>query len=489
MRNSDVARHTVLNLFGSIVPNIIGFITVPLYFHLIGPERFGVLSIAWLFLGYFGLFDLGLGRATAFRIAALRDAAPAERARTFWTAVLVNIGLGAIGGAGLWLAGAVFFGRFVKVAANLRPEMIAGVPYLAAAVPVATLAGVLSGALVGREKFLSTNLVSTISTLFFQIFPIIVAVRYGPHLPLLLCSAIFARGLALGVLMLMCHRELARGYRPRIDRREIRTLLNYGVWVTLAGLAAPVLIFADRFAIGAIFGAAAVATYTVPFQVAQRIDSLPKALATALFPKSVPATAAENARMSRMMTLTLASVLSFPVLVAVILLRPFLNVWVGPEIAEQAAGVGRLLLLGFWLNAFAYVPSLTLQATGRPGRVAQVLILQIPAYLLALYFGMSWFGLLGCGLVFCLRNAVDWLLLTWVAQRNFGGWHVVAMNLALLVIGTLLVDLAPGGWAQYSGLTITALLTLALGWSAAPEQLKALVVARLRLWRSEAIRA
>jgi O-antigen/teichoic acid export membrane protein len=476
---ASIVKHTAFNLFGSIVPNAISFITVPIYFRLIGPERFGVLAIAWLFLGYFGLFDLGLGRATSFRIAALRDAPAADRARTFWTAVLVNLGLGVVGGFALWGAGDLFFGRFLKVAPDLRPELLAGVPFLAAAVPVATLAGVLYGALMGREQFLSTNIVSTLSTLLFQILPIVVVLTFGPHLPLLLAAAILARCAALAVLYFMCHREFARGFRPRIDRGEVRALLSYGLWVTLASLAAPILVFADRFAIGAILGAVAVATYTVPFQLAQRISVVPISLAMTLFPKFVPASAAENARISRIMTLSIASFLTFPVMLAIVFLRPFLDLWVGGATGVKAAPVGGLLLIGFWLNAFAYVPQITLQASGRPRMVALVLILQIPAYLFALYLGMSGYGLMGCAFVFCLRNIVDWLMLAWTAHNNLSGWPVIGINLVLLAAAALLVDVEAVDWIRYPALGVVLLATLATAWFAAPTEAKRLALSRL----------
>jgi len=44
--------------------------------------------------GYFGLFDLGLGRATAQRIASLDDAASEQMAPIFWTALAMNASLG-----------------------------------------------------------------------------------------------------------------------------------------------------------------------------------------------------------------------------------------------------------------------------------------------------------------------------------------------------------------------------------------------------------
>ena len=65
----SLARNTGLNIIGQVVPLLVGLGAIPYVVRGLGTERFGILSIAWVLLGYFSLFDLGLGRATTKFVA------------------------------------------------------------------------------------------------------------------------------------------------------------------------------------------------------------------------------------------------------------------------------------------------------------------------------------------------------------------------------------------------------------------------------------
>jgi len=477
----SIRRNSSYNLIGSAIPLILSLVTVPVYLHLIGAERYGVLAIAWLLLGYFGLFDLGLGRATSFRIAALRDAAPQERSDIFWAALVANVAMGCAGGAILWIASGYFFSHLFKVADAIRPEIIESIPWLALSVPVATLTGVLTGALQGREKFLQVNLISTASTIFFQLAPLSVAIFFGPRLFYLLASALLVRAIALLWLMRACHQVITRGSRPKLIFSEISTLLRYGGWVTIASLFGPILYMIDRLTIGVMLNAVAVTIYTIPLQLAQRIAIVPSALTTALFPR-LSASSEEHQRiLGATATRVLCSIMTSPIIVAIFLIQPFLAVWVGTDLAIKAAPIGRILFVGFWANSLALVPFNQLQARGRPDLVTKILIAEIPPYIAGLYFGLREFGLLGCAIVQALRYIVDLLLLAFVANRKEAGWHLMALNFPFLVLAVLCAGRwnAPHWLWFVTGIGLTGVTAL-LGWKTFPAELRGTVVQRLQ---------
>lgn len=468
----SVSRNTTYNLVGAIVPVVLSLATVPLYLKMVGPERYGVLAIAWLLLGYFGLFDLGIGRSTSFRIASLRDAPGAARADTFWAALSVNLGMGLVGGVLLLAAAGYFFGHVFKVDAALRPEIMSAVPLLACAVPIATLTGVLTGAMQGRERFLETNIVSLISTTLFQLFPLAVAYWIGPNISTLLAAAIAARLAAILVLAQRCYLEFCKGHPRRIKRAEISLLLRYGGWVNLTSLFGPLLVMIDRFAIGAVLGAVAVTIYTVPFQLAQRIQILPGALTNALFPRLSASKAEEQKELASAASRTLVALMSLPVLGAIFIVEPFLRLWVGDEVGLQSGPIGRIVLIGFWVNSFALISFIRLQASGRPDLVTKALLAQIPFYTFALYFALKYFGFVGCAIVFSIRCVADYIILTWLAEKSIYSWRILLFSFSVLVLGAYFAHLwSIADWRWWVAAISLGLVLLVSGWRTLPPEI------------------
>lgn len=431
----SVSRHTGYNLLGLLAPLALSLITVPIYLQMVGADRYGVLAIAWLLLGYFGLFDLGLGRATTFRIASLKDASPEERANTFWAALAVNTVMGLVGGGVLWVGATLFFGSVFKVDAALRPEILAAMPLLAATVPVATTNAVLIGAAQGRQRFVDVNIVGVMSTALFQLLPLAVAWKFGPNLSYLLAAALFSRSVGALALWYRCHVELSRGHPVRVRRYDVMALLKFGHWVNLTSIISPMLVMVDRFAIGAVMGAAAVTTYTVPSQLASRTAILSYALTQALFPKLTAASPEEQKRLYHRAVLSFAALLGLPFLGAIYLIGPFLQVWVSQHLGPEAPLIGAILVAATWANGLALISFTKLEASGRPDIVTKTLAFELPLYFGLLYLGMHTYGLIGAALATALRLVLDCVLLTLFARPPVKAWIAIAANMALLSVG------------------------------------------------------
>lgn len=477
----SIRRNTTYNVLGSIIPLGVSLVTIPVYLELIGEARYGVLAIAWLLLGYFGLFDLGLGRATAQRIAAQRDGTAIERAQTFWTALTLNVGLGVVGGLLIWPIASYFFGSVFKVDDSLRPEMQAAVPWLILAVPMATLSGVLTGALQGRERFLELNLISVSGTVLFQFLPLVSAIYWGADLGVLLPAALFARLVTLLLLYERCSRQIVQGHPATFVRAQAGKLLRFGGWVTVTSFVGPMMVILDRFIIGAMLGAKAVTYYTVPFQLAERSTIIPTALSSALFPRFAAVWLKEEQRLAEQGLRTLLVVMTPMVIVGIFFIEPFLAWWITPAFADQTAIVGQIILLGFWINSFAKLPSAQLQARGRPDLVAKCHLGELLPYFGLLYVGLTNFGIVGAAVAFFLRVLLDFALLAGLAG-------ILRQSIRMLLTPTLLMTSAfliavlikPAKLQWISVISIHLVVTSIWAWNRAPAHLKDFVLAVIK---------
>jgi O-antigen/teichoic acid export membrane protein len=81
----------------------------------------------------------------------------------------------------------------------------------------------------------------------------------------------------------------------------------------------------------------------------------------------------------------------------------------------------KLLVFGVLSISVGLIPSSYLQSTGRPDVIAKVHLLQIPFFLLALFFALSNYGISGVAAVVSIRMVLDTIILiamVWKLQAN-----------------------------------------------------------------------
>lgn len=482
----EIGRNTTINVVGAIFPLFLSLATVPVYLHLIGEARYGVLAVVWLVLGYFRVFDMGLSRAATNQIARARNEPPARRERVFWTAFITNGIFGAFGGVILLVVGHVLLGHVVKASPSLRSEAVDALPWLAVAVPVTTLTAVLAGTLEGQERFLTANFMTAVWLAVFQLAPLGYAYWIGDSLSGLIMAATLALIAGTALWFAVTAVSLPVRGRPRIDRELLGVLIRYGSWITVTGLVSPLLMILDRIIIGAVFGATAVTRYTVPYTLVSRAQVLSYGLARAIFPRFSMLGRTEATRVGRQSFIALAAIMTPVAVVGAVALDPFLRLWVGDEIASSSAPVGEILLIGVWLNSLAVLPAVFLQAQGRPDVPAKFYALELAPYVGALFLGLRLAEIEGAAWAWSARAAADALLLFWAVRRASEGTDLVAWRelmfggvlVAAACIASLTIfDASPVRFFIGCALILTSFIW---SWRSAPPQLREIFLRRLR---------
>lgn len=410
----SLSRNASYNLAGTLLPVVLTLVTVPLYLEVAGPERYGVLALCWVILGYIGFLDLGLGPAVAYAVASAKDGT--GDGPVIWTALWVSLAAGLAGAVIILVGAELYFDHMADVDAPLARELDAAMPLLAVIAPIVLVSSIFSGALQGRSRFLAINVSTAASSTLMSLLPLILALLWTPSLTALLTGAIAAR--ALGLLMLAVATARASRLAPLagIDRARLAPLLRFGGWVSLSSIVQPLLLTLDRLAIGVMFGPAAVAAYTIPNSLVSRLGMLPASLSAALFPRLAGADEAERARLAAIGIPAIAATMTPAAVLVAALAEPFFLLWIGAELAAIAVLVALILTGGMWVAAFASIPSSVIQASGRPDLIAKLRLAELLPYWLILFLGLSWFGILGAAAAFALRSAGECVAL-FIAAR------------------------------------------------------------------------
>ncbi len=437
-----VLRNIAINLAGLVAPTLVSLLTVPAYIRLMGVERYGVINLVWALIGYFSLLDLGTSLATENQIAKVRDAGGDAVERIFFGACFLNLCTGIVGGLIVYSGAALYILHGMHVDARYQHELLATLPWIAVAVPLANVTWVFAGAITAVERFASYNTNQTLGTFLFQLLPLAAIVWLSPSLAVAIPAAVLARLIAGVLLGVATVRALGIKRWRRPERAVIAELFRYGKWTLLFSGAGAIAGTLDRVLVGAVLGARYVTYYSAPQNLVTRLNMLPSAMLRTLFPRLSASSHEDAHALSRDALAFLNGVFTPCMIVALFALKPFLDVWLGPQIGEASAPVGRLLVISVWLAGQSGILGILIQAQANPASVARISWIQLPLFAAALWGATHSFGLLGTGAVVVAKAFCDY-----AAYLYFARVHArlivgnMAAHLAFLAVALALANL------------------------------------------------
>jgi O-antigen/teichoic acid export membrane protein len=421
-------KNIAWNLGGLGGPLIVAALTIPSLIGMIGMERFGLLGLAWGLIGFAGIFDLGIGRATTQTIARLRGSGQLDQVpAVLKTAATLSFRTGLVGSALLSLAVLAGAHTYIKYAAGLNTEVTIAAYLLALAIPIQSMSAMFRGVNEAFENFREISLIRIGLGIANFLGPFCVAI-FTANLAALVCTLLISRLIAFFLFRRFAQvclaRELpieAKGVPVHISTAIAKQLLSFGGWFTVSSLISPVLVMSDRFFIGALISASAVATYTIPFEVVTQSLIIVGAISGVAFPSLsvlVHSQPEKSKAMFRTWLLRVA-VIMFVVTTLCALLLPFiLPWWIGPKLPIESVLIGQILCMGIFMNSLGSMYFALLHAHGRADITAKLHLLELPLYLFVLYFMVSHFAVVGAALTWAGRMMLDAIFL-WVAYSMY----------------------------------------------------------------------
>jgi len=416
-----LARNTLYNLIGHGLPLIVALIAIPILINRLGTDRFGVLMLAWGVIGYFSLFDLGLGRALTQLVARkLGSGGEDEIPAIVWTALLLMLMLGVLG-----LLLALCFARWLvydvlKVPVTLQHESLYGFYLLSVSIPVVICTAGVRGILEAKQRFDLVSIVRSAMGVFSFAGPVMV-LPFSHSLSAVIAVLVVGRIVACMVYMVLCFRVIpALGYGIKYQRQLINPLISFGGWMTVSNIVSPIMVNLGRFLIGALISVAAVAYYATPFDVVTKILIIPGAFVAVLFPAFSSAFHQDPYRTAELFfrSIKYTFLLLFPITVFIVIFaKELLLIWLGIEFAENSYVVMQILVVGVLMNGIANVPFALIQGAGRPDITGKLHLLELPIYLVTIWWLVGAYGIKGAAACWLLRAAIDALALFAISSR------------------------------------------------------------------------
>jgi O-antigen/teichoic acid export membrane protein len=446
-----LTRNWILNLLGWVIPLSVALVAIPYAIHGLGAERFGVLSIASALLGYFGIFDLGLGRATTKYVAEALALGDLERLpKVVWTSLWTQVLFGAFGTLVTVGLVPVVVDRFLKISPSLVAETKTSLFVLSSSLCIVLVGNALRGVLEAGQMFSVVNYVKVPTNTSMFLLPA-VGVFFHLSLPGIVWLLVGARVAATLAYLAACLRlfpTLRGHYFP--DRSSLRPLLVYGGWVTVSNFITPLLAYVDRFFIGSLISMGAVGYYSAPYEAINRAWVVPATLAATLFPAFTNLDAGgSKKRLEELCARSLKSLLliSAPTLLALALFaKPILRWWLGSEFAHESTLTLQILALGMLVNSVALIPFSLLQGVGRPDLTGIFSLVEFLFQVGACWVLVKQFGIAGAAAAWTLKSLLDALLtfgaVFWLNSVSFRSLLQNGIRRTLLAISALGVSLA-----------------------------------------------
>ena len=413
-------RNTILNLLGQGLPLFVGIFAIPVLIEGLGIERFGILTLVWVAIGYFNLFDFGLGRAiTKFVAEKLGANREIEVPAIIWTGLLSMLLLGVLGAACVALMTPWFTQKALDISAPLQGETRTALYLLAASIPIVIITAGLRGILEAYQRFDLITAVRIPMGIWNFLGPLAV-LAFSSNLAYVVVALVIGRIVAWLIHVVMCIHVTPLIKRPVTDRSLIKPLLRFSGWMAVSSIVGPIMIYADRFIIAGTLTLTAMVYYATPHEIVVRLLIIPSALIGVLFPAFSLAFAQDNTyvhTLYRRGTKQLLVVLLPLVVVVCAFAYDALEIWLGSDFAENSTRIVQLLVIGILVNSLGLLSQSVVQAAGRPDLTAKLQLIELPFYLVYLLVFLKLLGITGGAVAWLLRVTISAAVLAILASR------------------------------------------------------------------------
>lgn len=439
----SIAKNTIYNLVGYSIPILFAIVVIPFLIKGLGVERFGVLNLAWVVIGYFSFFDFGISRALTKIVAEKIGTKKTEEIPSFfWTSFFLMLIISSIFTVVLLFFIPTLITSIIKISTDLQKESLTTFYLLTFSIPIVTTTAGIRGVLEAYQKFFVINIIRTFLGVSTFLVPLVCLI-FTDSLVWIVLSLLGVRIIVWLLYMSQCL-KLSKELKKRIKLipKLIYPIFKLGGWMTLSNIIVPLLVYLDRFLIGALVSATAIAYYSTPYEVVTKLLIIPGAMSGVLFP-AFSASHLNDPEFVKKLSFKAVKyifIILFPIIFVLITFsNEGLGIWLGEEFASKSSLILQLLAVGVLFNSFGYIPFAFLDGIGRPDITAKVQLVELPIYITTMWLAITYKGINGAAFVWMLRTIVDASILFFFAKAQIKSKIKINFDSRSLLIFMLIV--------------------------------------------------
>jgi O-antigen/teichoic acid export membrane protein len=420
-KGTSLAKNSIYNLIGFGIPLIAAVLLLPFLIHGLGDERFGILGIAWVVLGYFSLFDLGIGRSVTKLIAEKIGSNESEQIPPlFWTAFSLIFFVSTSVACGLFFLVPSFVYNLFKVSNDLKIETLQSFYLIVFSIPIVATSASIRGVLEAYQEFGVISFIRVLLGISSFVVPVF-CLFVTQNLVWIILSLVVFRIIIWILYLYQCFKiNPALKSTRNFDRGLIKPIIRLGGWMSISSIVVPLNLYLDRFMIGTLVSASAIAYYVTPYEITSKLLIIPSAFAGVLFP-AISAMHRRDSEYSNKLIIRATKyifLILYPIVFFIVMFaQDGMVFWIGRQFAENSYMILKILALGALFNSIGYVPFAFLDGIGRSDITAKVQLIELPFYFLLMWFSIKVGGINGAACAWGFRTAVDSAILWFFAQK------------------------------------------------------------------------
>ena len=418
-----VIKNSVFNSSAWVVTLALNILFLPFIVDKLTVEGYGIYALLTSIVGYYNLFDLGLGQGVIKYVAEYKT-------KKDFTAINRSIN------AALWvqLITGFFCSLFLLIFADnilsllkVSPDFLDvaknGLHICTVGFFFTFLSGTLISVLMGLQRYDLSSLVNVSTNFFLILFTLILLFAGAGLREVILLHNIFAF-LSFIVCLIIVSKQLPLWrFSFKIDIPYFKKLFNFSFYLFIGKISGLFSNYIVRFIISAFLGPKAVTYYVVPQKIITAFGGLLSNASTVLFPYTSELSAENNFNKIQetfIKTSRMFAAISVPVFLAIsVFAKPFLIFWMGKDFLLEVGFVLNIIALSTILGSSTTVPNLMTMGCGYSKIIGTFSIITVIICTISLPLFTKLWGIEGTAVAMLIARIPGCLMIIYVCKYVF----------------------------------------------------------------------